>query len=361
MHEEIRNIHGLLETERFGEADIAIARVLALYPDNPDLLCLQGELYVKLGKMEKAEHIFATVLHHSPNHILGLNNLACVKIYQKKWVEAVSLLKRTLELDPFCEDALENLKFLKELQQGNVTSSVATYIRPQDDCKTSVVFLHIPKTGGTTLTKLIKQIYNKSFIWHHSEGDFRTLPPEEREHYRIIVGHTNLDMNLHRYLPQPCAYVTLLRDPIERILSLYYYISESPWHALHEFIRSKSLKDCVESVGGFANEQTRALSSNASLSDFRGYKRELVENAKENILEKLTVVGITEEYDRFIDQLNKTFGWDIQCYTKKAVTKSRPRRNEIPNETVSAIKKYNQMDIELYNYVKNHVTITTAS
>jgi len=94
MLEEIGKIHGLLEAERFAEADIAIAKVLALYPDNPDLLCLQGELNVKLGKMEKAEHIFVNVLHHSPNHISVLNNLACVKIYQEKWVEAVELLKK---------------------------------------------------------------------------------------------------------------------------------------------------------------------------------------------------------------------------------------------------------------------------
>jgi len=162
-----------------------------------------------------------------------------------------------LELDPSCEDALENLKFLEGLKEGNVTSSVVTFFRTKVDCKTSIVFLHIPKTGGTTLSKLIEKMYNTYLIWHQSEGDFRSLSPEEREHYRIIIGHTNLGMKLHEYVTQPCAYVTILRDPIERILSLYYYICESPWHTSHALIRSKSLKDCVENIGGFANEQTR--------------------------------------------------------------------------------------------------------
>jgi len=103
------------------------------------------------------------------------------------------------------------------------------------------------------------------------------------------------------------------------------------------------------------------LTSNTSHTDFRGYNGELVENAQKNILEKFSVIGITEEYDKFISQLNNTFGWNIQYYAEKAVTKSRPRINEIPKDTLSTIEKYNQMDIELYDFVKNRIATNPAS
>lgn len=49
----------------------------------------------------------------------------------------------------------------------------------------------------------------------------------------------------------------------------------------------------------------------------------------------------------------RTFGWKNIFYIKKNVTESRPCKEDIPKLTVTAIEKYNKLDIELYRYAKD--------
>jgi hypothetical protein len=54
MIKEIKRINKLIEAERFADADTAIKEAIAKYPDSPDLCRLQGELMLKMDKLEEA-------------------------------------------------------------------------------------------------------------------------------------------------------------------------------------------------------------------------------------------------------------------------------------------------------------------
>ena len=97
----------------------------------------------------------------------------------------------------------------------------------------SVIFLHIPKVGGSTISKIIERQYRPRNIFHVRDNssqkriqncvdEFKVLPVAEKERIKVLMGH--MGFGLHNFLPQPSVYFTLLRDPVERVISYYYFI-----------------------------------------------------------------------------------------------------------------------------------------
>ena len=87
----------------------------------------------------------------------------------------------------------------------------------------AVIFLHVPKTAGTTLNRLIEweyplfQMYSVDpvfFTW--SASHLRRLPPRRLKNTRMFKGH--MVFGLHEILPQPATYITVVRDPIDRVI-----------------------------------------------------------------------------------------------------------------------------------------------
>src|SRR6516162_400599 len=91
----------------------------------------------------------------------------------------------------------------------------------------ALLFLHIHKTAGTTLHRIIEREYNPFYIYTIEGGriewsvdHLKKLPLHRRAALQVVKGH--MSFGLHEYLPQPSTYITFLRDPVERCISSYY-------------------------------------------------------------------------------------------------------------------------------------------
>lgn len=80
----------------------------------------------------------------------------------------------------------------------------------------TVIFLHIPKTGGLTLTKIAKKNYDSSSIYEVQNGSnkvkidkFRQLSIEEKRKIKFFAGH--IGFGIHEDIPQQSTYITMLR------------------------------------------------------------------------------------------------------------------------------------------------------
>jgi len=56
--------------------------------------------------------------------------------------------------------------------------------------------------------------------------DFKKLPPDASNSIRFIRGH--FEFGVHKYLYRPYTYITMLRHPIERAISWYYFVKQNP-------------------------------------------------------------------------------------------------------------------------------------
>jgi len=116
--------------------------------------------------------------------------------------------------------------------------------------KNKIIFLHIPRTGGTTFRDILERFYHpknvieiKKFI--ESEKIIKTLTKEEQSKIKLIKGHLNF--GIHEWIDGECKYITFLRDPIKRIISTFKYVKNNVNHPDHYFVQSISLQKYIDS------------------------------------------------------------------------------------------------------------------
>ena len=84
-----------------------------------------------------------------------------------------------------------------------------------------LVFLHVPRTGGTTLHHHLAAHFAPHEICPERFSRLDKYSPDQLEKWRFFSGHFNADEI--RRIPGPLFIVTILRNPIERLLSNYYF------------------------------------------------------------------------------------------------------------------------------------------
>ena len=89
---------------------------------------------------------------------------------------------------------------------------------------TKIIFVHIPKTAGTTLDFIIRQNFRESESFRIYGDDLKSTYPEiilsnrvNDTNIRIFMGH--IFFGLHKYLTFPATYFAFVRDPIKRAIS----------------------------------------------------------------------------------------------------------------------------------------------
>jgi len=216
----------------------------------------------------------------------------------------------------------------------------------------AVIFLHIPKTAGTTLNRLIEweyplfQIYSVDpvfFTW--SASHLWRLSPRRLKKTRIFKGH--MLFGLHEILPQPATYIAVLRDPIDRVMSAFYFAHTYKLHPLYrKFHREKwTLEDFVRRLPR-DNVQCKIV---AGAEYEKPCTAEICERAKENLVRYFSVVGLSERFEESLALMKLRFGWKLQRYSSFNVTRTRPRKADIPQSTLDLIEDKNAFDISLYN------------
>ncbi len=225
-----------------------------------------------------------------------------------------------------------------------------------------LIFLHIWKAGGSTLNDIIERQYAGESIfttngarYEESMAEFQNLPSTERAAFRVLKGHMYFGM--HEYFFRPCRYITMLRDPVSRVISDYYYIWETPHHNFYDFVVNQekmSLQSFVsrEDSPLYDNVQTRLLSGIAWQVKFGEAKPDMLALAKENIDKHFAVVGLTERFDETLILCQLAFNWKMPFYTKRNVTQKKADSSNMDAETLEVIRQYNALDIELYEYAQ---------
>ncbi len=219
-----------------------------------------------------------------------------------------------------------------------------------------IAFVHIPKTAGSTLYRVLDRHYSRRHIytiWRDGTlADFKHLDDARRAEIRLLRGH--FGCGLCGFLPDDTRYFTLLREPLDRVLSYYYFVRRTPHHYSHTQVLSEGMSpaDFFRSGIDFMvdNGQTRLLADLETGQEvgFGECTEEHLAAAKRNLRDRFAVVGLTEEFDRTLLLLKRAFGWRWLFYARQNVSTGRPRRPS--PAALEAARAVNRLDSELYRY-----------
>jgi hypothetical protein len=219
-----------------------------------------------------------------------------------------------------------------------------------NDC---LVFLHIPRTAGSTLGTILRRNFPQeqrcvrlNTLDKPFAETLESISLEKRSSLRLVAGH--LPYGVHRHIPRPCDYITIMRDPVDRVISVYKLILAKRNHMLHDqVVRSRvSLEQYVESgmdQGQTENSQTRQLSGR----QFGVVDATSLDEAKRN-LNTFALVGLTERFEETIALLRRTFGLRTSFYLTKNVLPPL----EVSQRARELLQERNDLDLELYEFAR---------
>lgn len=217
----------------------------------------------------------------------------------------------------------------------------------------ALIFLHIPKTAGTTLNRIIEWQYNPVSIFtvdphriRATVARFKTFSEQRRRRFRVVRGH--LLYGIHEFLPQGATYITMLREPVARLLSTYAFILRRPLHPLHRKLKSGrlSVQDLIRMTPHRQNLQCRFISG---IGISGNCDERVLEVAKENLTRAFRVVGLCERFQESLWLMMASFGWKVPFYENRKVAKVRPA---IESNVINTIREHNRFDLELYEFGK---------
>lgn len=235
------------------------------------------------------------------------------------------------------------------------------------------IFVHVPKAAGTSLRdmlrgRLVVTSPSSIFHWHLAHGFANVQPFEqrfealskltdsERQKVRLVYHHGGFGM--HDCFTSPYTYLSVVREPVSRSISAYYYMRQLYLSEGKEF--NDSLEEMITSGRVYDpfyrdNLQVRMLAATDRSRDAecgQPCTRKTLERAKENVEKYVPILGLTEQFDEYMLLLCRHYGWRFPYYARMNENKGKERREKVRADLIDQLRESNAYDIEFYEWAK---------
>jgi len=211
-----------------------------------------------------------------------------------------------------------------------------------------LLFVHIPKSAGMSLFKAIKSIYGNENTIRYADGSvenknkYLAMSKEEVRKYSFITGHLPLPLFLNKPISD-YKIVTVVRDPIDRELSAYYYMKTWEKHPRYNELRKMDLYTYIDQLenSGRSNFQCWHLCEQSSF-----------ERAKQIIDEKIFLSAPVEYIKEFCKILHLSLQIPEIELKRENITSFRFTAKELHPDIINRLRILTEEDNKLYLYVK---------
>jgi hypothetical protein len=215
-----------------------------------------------------------------------------------------------------------------------------------------LIFLHIPKTGGTSVRSLFEIWFSENLRVHYYDATLNRMPEKHPINEKtnsgkplIVYGHFNRrrSFGVEDYYPDARQFITILRDPFERVVSSFFYLK-------------KISQENSNARVPFQNDLVAHVRSMKSLT-LAHFPREVTLSNYKEIIEKFFVaIGTLEKLHASMSLIAQKLQMP---YNKEMleVLNFTHRDQDIPRGLRDRYIEENALEYIVYNYVKDRITL----
>ena len=230
----------------------------------------------------------------------------------------------------------------------------------------NVVFVHLPKCAGTSVRAAIERYYPKTRVTKLSSAGSKHCADylgmnmlayrrglliyqlQRGGKCRFLTGHHPVSSEVLDRWGGKWRFVTLLRDPVDRFISQYFYNldSDSPWVVNH------SLEEHVQ--------RERATGGGTMYLHYLGdFFREEMNDPEEAVteacrtLDRMDIVGTLEDLPRFVNAFETKFGKQLRVGVEnRNEARQSIRRDQVTPGLLRQVEDLCRHERTVYEHVK---------
>lgn len=228
-----------------------------------------------------------------------------------------------------------------------------------------LVFVHVPKAAGTSLNAILWQVYGRRYINYHPTLSRRSVVTMiERSADQVLALGAHLPFGFHQtfvrkswcrkpeklFAKRRCRYVTVLRDPIERLKSYYRFVTTFPAHRLYKETQGMSPDEFFRHMRDIKNPEC------ANLQCWLVANNRSFEVARDHLVSRYHAVGVVARMDDFVEHLKTTLRWpDVFEARHRNASPDRLHDSDFSDDAIEWIAETNKEDMKLYQFAKEHL------
>jgi len=209
-----------------------------------------------------------------------------------------------------------------------------------------LISLHIPKTAGTSFRNILKSVYGSKHVVRFDIKDSGHMLMDEKlvrsqtlpKSVHVIHGHFRYRRLVEAFDVSELPLITWIRNPIERVVSNYYYLASVLAKRVDEDgkdlnIVNRMMKTLMEFACEERNQnRISKFLDGASLDDFH-------------------FIGVQDFFNEELKELSRLMNWP----EAKPVTDNRTEGKRLCEdpEILEEIGRLNADDMDLYSEVMN--------
>uniref|UniRef100_A0A671LKY1 Heparan sulfate 2-O-sulfotransferase 1 n=1 Tax=Sinocyclocheilus anshuiensis TaxID=1608454 RepID=A0A671LKY1_9TELE len=269
---------------------------------------------------------------------------------------------------------------VREIEQRHIQEGAKEALVKEDDLV--VIYNRVPKTASTSFTNIAYDLCNKN---HYHVLHINTTKNNPVMSLQDQVSFVSL-VHVHYYhagriqifgVKKKPVYINVIRDPIERLVSYYYFLrfgdDYRPGLRRRKQGDKKTFDDCVAAGGSDCAPEKLWL----QIPFFCGHYFECwsigskwaLEQAKYNLVNEYMLVGVTEELEDFVMMLEaalprffkgatELYRTGKKSHLRKTSEKKPPTKESIARLQQSDIWKmeneFYEFALEQFQYVRAH-------
>ncbi len=280
------------------------------------------------------------------------------------------------QIKKYDEDVLRNIK---NYHHANTTIAISdSPVDPEISCSGQnykiVFFIRLPKCASTSFVDILKRLslalrinfsFNPSGAYNWDSNTIskvakQVITESQSSPLKYIYSRHFYFVNFYNYNITSFTYVTIVREPVSRIISAYnYYHFSSRPHIqamLNPNHKNESLKTCLELVheGCELNLMTKYFCGHEPICNVGSQESYIL--AKQNIERYFSVIGIVEDMTLTYKLMKHFLPDHFQYLVPESDSKKQQNQHEhetiITDDLRTFIENRNKFDMLLYMYIR---------